>query len=179
MVTKTWVLMLDVIVVLQLDDGPTYHIMLHYDSAQRVGQQLSSNRLASRSATVGVTVGAWCMRWQQCYVNHHSCLFAACALHLRKAWNMLIFGNKSLLWPISLGWCTVTFSSGLQWQVKPVHDSLDCPAWPQLVLSYWQIHDFSCFPLFPSLGRRPIFPSVAAFVSLLLFNPLRFVTYCP
>lgn len=58
MVTKTWVLMLDVIVVLQLDDGPIYHIMLHYDSAQRVGQQLSSNRLASRSATVGVTVGA-------------------------------------------------------------------------------------------------------------------------
>lgn len=50
--------MLDVIVVLQLDDGPIYHIVLHYDSAQRVGQQLSSNRLASRSATVGVTVGA-------------------------------------------------------------------------------------------------------------------------
>lgn len=52
------VLMLDVIVVLQLDDGPIYHIMLHYDSAQRVGQQLSLNRLVSRSATVGVTVGA-------------------------------------------------------------------------------------------------------------------------
>lgn len=48
--------MLDVIIILQLDDGPIYHIMLHYDSAQRVRQQLSLNRLASRSATVGVTV---------------------------------------------------------------------------------------------------------------------------